>query len=527
MEFEKPPVQPTPPEYRHPLHKNKPTTTIIPILSILTLNLKSNKHLRMRFCIFENDTLYIAINDKVISYSLSSNTVEKTIFNCHGCDDANICFISVGSSISEISNNSKPNVSSHLHACYDNKVICTWDLNSGRLVSREIMKKKATAMESAFIDISKFETVINSNTNIQPVCKTVAIIADKAGNIYGYDTMNLSNNILLNGHTASIITDLIINQPSSMLVTSDRDEKIRVSNFPDATTIGGYCLGHTNVISSICMVNFKGKYLLVSCGWDHMMCLWDASVGKMLGLISFPRELNSLLNLTDNIHDKELSNGDQKSLDIDVEDGIEHVSQKHNVINGVEEEDVDENDEKRYDEMSAGNYPYKVITMYDSTVCVSFKGLKIVKLFQIIDKSETALDSSHDDVPLNIVFTDEVIIHLPDVPSDILFGQDLLIVLLPPPYFLKFFVIRISDSIKYEEITNKFEILISNITKHFNNRSGGFQFSQQTFNAVEGGDGDLKGLMKHAVGTHFDGTKHTQTMRGSKRSKKNKSENEK
>ncbi len=37
----------------------------------------------------------------------------------------------------------------------------------------------------------------------------------------------------------------------SLLLTADRDEKIRVSNFPSTTLITSYCLGHHQCVRKV------------------------------------------------------------------------------------------------------------------------------------------------------------------------------------------------------------------------------------------------------------------------------------
>ena len=89
---------------------------------------------------------------------------------------------------------------------------------------------------------------------------------------------------LLLGHV-SLLTDLIYVEfgskdhptahPRSYILTSDRDEHIRVSRgLTQAHIIEGYCLGHTEFVSRLCVLSWN-KSLLVSGGGDGILILWD------------------------------------------------------------------------------------------------------------------------------------------------------------------------------------------------------------------------------------------------------------
>lgn len=91
---------------------------------------------------------------------------------------------------------------------------------------------------------------------------------------------------LLLGHV-SMLTDVTIGQHEvggktrDFILTADRDEHIRVSRGPpQAYVIERYCLGHTEFISSMCLV--PGTNLLVSGGGDDWLGIWDWTTGKLL-----------------------------------------------------------------------------------------------------------------------------------------------------------------------------------------------------------------------------------------------------
>jgi WD40 repeat protein len=86
---------------------------------------------------------------------------------------------------------------------------------------------------------------------------------------------------LLLGHTASMLTsahvlavqDAATGRQRQLIFTSDRDEKIRVSQFPSTYRIEGFLLGHEAFVSSVAVLSSKG--LCVSIGGDNTLRLWD------------------------------------------------------------------------------------------------------------------------------------------------------------------------------------------------------------------------------------------------------------
>jgi len=104
------------------------------------------------------------------------------------------------------------------------------------------------------------------------------ISGDVAGDSYAYNLLKNGQRRLL-GHTASMLTDVaIVNQIESshrrrLLLTADRDEKIRISQFPDSHVIEGFLLGHTKYITAFSTI--PSSPLVVSCGGDMTLRLWN------------------------------------------------------------------------------------------------------------------------------------------------------------------------------------------------------------------------------------------------------------
>ena len=145
------------------------------------------------------------------------------------------------------------------------------------------------------ISCLQFTTLPSSDTT-DSVMIPVLIVGDLAGDAYAYNITHKMEKRLLLGHTASMLTGLVIlhqeqdNDETTTttkshhryhyIATSDRDEKIRISRFPKSYIVEGYCLGHTNFVTGIAPVpslssSLSPSTLLISCGGDKMLRLWD------------------------------------------------------------------------------------------------------------------------------------------------------------------------------------------------------------------------------------------------------------
>ena len=99
---------------------------------------------------------------------------------------------------------------------------------------------------------------------------------------------------LLLGHTASMLTSVhVVTQPddngcSMQILTSDRDEKVRISHFPRTYQVEGYLLGHTAFISSM-DVHSTTKICVTSSG-DGTVRLWNYQTCMELASIQFQQQ---------------------------------------------------------------------------------------------------------------------------------------------------------------------------------------------------------------------------------------------
>lgn len=104
------------------------------------------------------------------------------------------------------------------------------------------------------------------------------LLADKTGDVLLYKLAKDADDCeLLLGHL-SMLTDIKITHCGKYIITCDRDEKIRVSCYPNAYNIVSYCLGHTEFVTNVEIC----KELLISASGDGTVRLWDFLKGEQL-----------------------------------------------------------------------------------------------------------------------------------------------------------------------------------------------------------------------------------------------------
>jgi tRNA (guanine-N(7)-)-methyltransferase subunit TRM82 len=104
---------------------------------------------------------------------------------------------------------------------------------------------------------------------------------------------------LLLGHV-SMLTDAtfavreVEGKSRGYIITADRDEHIRISRAaPQSHIIEGFCLGHTEYVSKICLV--PGTDFLVSGGGNDWIGVWDWPNFKLKASINIQQHLSKFL----------------------------------------------------------------------------------------------------------------------------------------------------------------------------------------------------------------------------------------
>ena len=110
----------------------------------------------------------------------------------------------------------------------------------------------------------------------------VALVGDKTGDVWALPLPGLGQATLMLGHTASIVTGLALVGPPGggcLVASADRDEKVRLSCWPETSLVSNFCLGHTEYVSGIASHGER----VVSVSGDGTLRAWAASSGCETG----------------------------------------------------------------------------------------------------------------------------------------------------------------------------------------------------------------------------------------------------
>ncbi|KAF6214629.1 hypothetical protein GE061_009372 [Apolygus lucorum] len=152
-------------------------------------------------------------------------------------------------------------------AACTNKTLTLWDVSSCTRVASYDLARAASS-----VAFSSSEDMI--------------VIADKSGDAYLFRVGDVPSKLepsppeLLLGHV-SMLLKILISHDDKYVLTCDRDEKIRVSRFPNAYNIETYCLGHED---SVTCLNFpkSSPCMLISGSSDGTLRLWNFTTGELL-----------------------------------------------------------------------------------------------------------------------------------------------------------------------------------------------------------------------------------------------------
>ncbi|KAI7905621.1 WD40-repeat-containing domain protein [Cokeromyces recurvatus] len=158
----------------------------------------------------------------------------------------------------------------------ENKEICVWNTNDWTLKNKRPAYKRINALK------------FNNNS-------TEVIAADKFGDVYCHPIKEVVEGeeklAPIVGHV-SMVTDMLLTPDEKYVITSDRDEHIRVSRYPNGYNIESFCLGHTDVVTCISILPWDEKKL-VSSGGDCTIRLWDYVHGKQLAVLDLKNQIEA------------------------------------------------------------------------------------------------------------------------------------------------------------------------------------------------------------------------------------------
>ncbi|KAI5956695.1 TRM82 [Candida theae] len=162
----------------------------------------------------------------------------------------------------------------------------------------------------------------------------VAIVADKFGDAY---TVAIDSNppvaekdlVPILGHV-SMLTDVVVgvHNDKPFLITSDRDEHIRVSNYPKAYAIKSFLQGHEEFVSQLCLVGD----LLVSGGGDDYLFVWNWYTGELLSKFDLKGVVSPFLNEAHFPPEKYRSEDSPKEISVAKIEYVEYENEKYFVV---------------------------------------------------------------------------------------------------------------------------------------------------------------------------------------------------
>ncbi|KAG1701980.1 hypothetical protein DVH05_010470 [Phytophthora capsici] len=153
-----------------------------------------------------------------------------------------------------------------------------------RLVHYELNLKAETLLLKASRSVPRSATCMTVGHLKLPTGETkyAVIVGQKTGEAVAVPFPDVDRDLkTLLGHTTSMVTHVAVNHDSSLLLTADRDEKLRVSRFPNAAIIESYCLGHAASLTKVACSAVTPD-LVVSTSMDNTLKLWQMSTGKLL-----------------------------------------------------------------------------------------------------------------------------------------------------------------------------------------------------------------------------------------------------
>lgn len=127
---------------------------------------------------------------------------------------------------------------------------------------------------------------VEGESTITASTSTLLLAGDMAGdaNAFSLDDQQPRQRLLL-GHTASMLTRLCMS--NKYLLTADRDEKIRISSFPQTYVIEGFLLGHEAYITAI---DATTSGLVATSSGDCSIRLWSLETKSQIFELSVPKD---------------------------------------------------------------------------------------------------------------------------------------------------------------------------------------------------------------------------------------------
>ena len=137
--------------------------------------------------------------------------------------------------------------------------------------------------------LKQYNLVRRANKVIFDKTASAILVADKSGDVFRFDLNSEDQDgQCLMGHL-SMLLDIKLSKCGKFIITCDRDEKIRVSHYPNAYNIHNFCLGHTDFVTCIAL---HQDTFLVSGSGDGTLRLWNYLKGKEIDQVLVAQDAN-------------------------------------------------------------------------------------------------------------------------------------------------------------------------------------------------------------------------------------------
>jgi tRNA (guanine-N(7)-)-methyltransferase subunit TRM82 len=132
-----------------------------------------------------------------------------------------------------------------------------------------------------------------------------------------------SHNFVL-GHVSMLLSLITVTLPAdhpqtagkerTWILTSDRDEHIRVSRFPQSFVIDGFCLGHTSFVKAMITPSWEST-ILISGGGDEYLLVWNWREGNVVQKVDLMSTVQEVIGLQPSSPSKEVQEGEERDED--------------------------------------------------------------------------------------------------------------------------------------------------------------------------------------------------------------------
>lgn len=158
------------------------------------------------------------------------------------------------------------NCGKYFLTCNDDKHLHLWNTSDWSLINSRLSPRRCQQLQFTK-DCSLF------------------LVGDKSGDLYRFKTLGLSGEKgeFLLGHL-SLLLDFYLTPDEKYIISCDRDEKIRVSHYPNAYNIESYCLGHTEFVTTLAVLDEDN--ILASGSGDGTIRFWNYKTGSEISCIN-------------------------------------------------------------------------------------------------------------------------------------------------------------------------------------------------------------------------------------------------